>query len=136
MKKKLALVLSLVLCCAMLSGCTTLTALMGKQMANAATDETSGDTVTIAGAPTTLTASGVGIFQNNYPAGTALEPLTVTIGAPAAAPAGATGTVASAPAPAFSASRRRPVASTSARRLGCRSRKRAKSAAESLSSAE
>ena len=29
MKKKLALVLSLVLCCAMLSGCTTLTALMG-----------------------------------------------------------------------------------------------------------
>ena len=35
MKKKLALVLSLVLCCAMLSGCTTLTALMGKQMANA-----------------------------------------------------------------------------------------------------
>jgi len=47
MKKKLALVLSLVLCCAMLSGCTTLTALMGKQMANAATDDTSGDTVTI-----------------------------------------------------------------------------------------
>ena len=31
----------------MLSGCTTLTALMGKQMANAATDDTSGDTVTI-----------------------------------------------------------------------------------------
>ena len=47
MKKKLALVLSLVLCCAMLSGCTTLTALMGKQMANAATDDTSGDTVTL-----------------------------------------------------------------------------------------
>lgn len=47
MKKKLALVLSLVLCCAMLSGCTTLTALMGKQMANATTDDTSGDTVTI-----------------------------------------------------------------------------------------
>ena len=42
MKKKLALVLSLVLCCAMLSGCTTLTALMGKQMANAATDSTGG----------------------------------------------------------------------------------------------
>ena len=41
MKKKLALVLSLVLCCAMLSGCTTLTALMGKQMANAATDDRS-----------------------------------------------------------------------------------------------
>ena len=39
--------LSLVLCCAMLSGCTTLTALMGKQMANATTDDTSGDTVTI-----------------------------------------------------------------------------------------
>ena len=47
MKKKLALVLSLVLCCAMLSSCTTLTALMGKQMANAATDDTNGDTVTI-----------------------------------------------------------------------------------------
>jgi len=67
---------------------------------SAGTTTRSGDTVTIAGAPTTLTASGVGIFQNNYPAGTALEPLTVTIGAPAAAPAGATGTVASAPAPA------------------------------------
>ena len=60
----------------------------------------SGNTVTITGAPTTLAASGVSIFQGNYPAGSALEPLTVTIGAPAAAPAGATGTVASAPAPA------------------------------------
>ena len=47
MKKKLAFVLSLVMCCVMLSSCTTLTALISEQRANAVADSTSGDTVTI-----------------------------------------------------------------------------------------
>lgn len=63
MKKKLALVLSLVLCCAMLSGCTTLTALMGKQMANAATDDTSGDTVTISARSMRSTSSSTSCWN-------------------------------------------------------------------------
>ncbi len=60
----------------------------------------SGNTVTVSGAPTTLAAGGVSALQGNYAAGSALEPLTVVIGAPAAAPAGATGTVSAAPTPA------------------------------------
>ncbi|MET0854838.1 MAG: HtaA domain-containing protein, partial [Microterricola sp.] len=48
------------------------------------------------GAPVTLTAAGSSAFQGYYPAGRGLDPLTVTIGAAAAAPAGSTGTVSTA----------------------------------------
>ncbi|AMB60186.1 HtaA domain-containing protein [Microterricola viridarii] len=50
------------------------------------------------GAPVTLTSAGAGAFQGYYPAGQALDPMTVTIGAAAAAPGGNTGTVATASA--------------------------------------
>jgi hypothetical protein len=53
-----------------------------------------GQTVTFADAPTTLTADGrARVFGGNA---TTLDPLTVTIGSPALAPSGGTGTVAAA----------------------------------------
>ena len=52
-----------------------------------------GGAVTFADAPVTLTPAGSALFQGRYGN---LDPLTLTIGAPAAAPTGSTGTVAAA----------------------------------------
>lgn len=49
---------------------------------------------TYSNVPATLTAAGAALFQGNYPAGQRLDPVTFTIGSPAAAPSGSTGTVA------------------------------------------
>lgn len=57
-----------------------------------------GRTVTFVDAPATLTAAGRTQVLSGFD--TTLDPLTITIGAPSAAPAGVTGTVAAAPAPA------------------------------------
>ncbi|MGH3704456.1 MAG: HtaA domain-containing protein, partial [Agromyces sp.] len=48
----------------------------------------------IESAPVTLTAAGASAFQGYYSAGASLDPLTVVIGTPGAAPAGNSGTVA------------------------------------------
>ena len=48
----------------------------------------------IANAPVTLTAAGASAFEGYYSAGAALDPLTIVIGTPGAAPAGNSGTVA------------------------------------------
>lgn len=52
----------------------------------------------IANAPVTLTAAGAAAFEGYYAPGGALDPITVVIGTPGAAPAGNSGTVASASA--------------------------------------
>ncbi|RZU63897.1 Ig-like domain-containing protein [Microterricola gilva] len=62
----------------------------------AASRSTLNGATVFSGAPVTLTASGSSAFQGYYPAGQSLDPLTVTIGAAAAAPAGSTGTVSTA----------------------------------------
>ncbi len=60
----------------------------------------SGGAVTFSGVPATLTAAGAALFQGNYPAGTALDPVTFTVGAVASAPTGGAKTVAAYVAPA------------------------------------
>ncbi|WP_165877465.1 HtaA domain-containing protein [Agromyces fucosus] len=57
----------------------------------------------IANAPVTLTAAGAAAFEGYYSAGGALDPLTVVIGTPGAAPAGNSGTVATSSAAKASA---------------------------------
>ncbi|PPL19087.1 HtaA domain-containing protein, partial [Microterricola pindariensis] len=61
----------------------------------AARSSLNGATV-FSGAPVTLTAAGASSFQGYYSAGEVLDPMTVTIGAAAAAPSGNTGTIATA----------------------------------------
>ncbi|MFF2388207.1 HtaA domain-containing protein, partial [Agromyces sp. NPDC058104] len=60
----------------------------------AAARSTSNGAVRFAGAPVTLLSTGVAAFNGFYGAGQALAPLTAVLGAPAAAPAGETGVVA------------------------------------------
>lgn len=62
----------------------------------AAAKSTTGGATRFAGAPATLTAAGAAAFQGYYPAGKALDPITAVIGSPGAAPAGSTGTIATA----------------------------------------
>ncbi|MCM3657307.1 HtaA domain-containing protein [Agromyces mediolanus] len=62
----------------------------------AAAKSTVGGATRFAGAPATLTAAGADAFQGYYGSGKALDPVTVVIGSPGAAPAGNTGTTASA----------------------------------------
>ncbi|GLU88566.1 hypothetical protein Agsp01_08210 [Agromyces sp. NBRC 114283] len=68
----------------------------------AAAKSTVGGATRFAGAPATLTAAGAAAFQGYYGSGKALDPITAVIGTPGAAPAGSTGTTASA-APASAA---------------------------------
>jgi len=63
----------------------------------------SGGAVTYAGVPATLTVAGAGLFQGNYPAGTALDAVTFTIGAAATASTGGSRTVAAYVDPASTA---------------------------------
>ncbi|MFK4731617.1 HtaA domain-containing protein [Agromyces mediolanus] len=62
----------------------------------AAAKSTVGGATRFAGAPATLTAAGADAFQGYYGTGKALDPITVVIGSPGAAPAGSSGTTASA----------------------------------------
>ncbi|UOE27511.1 HtaA domain-containing protein [Agromyces soli] len=62
----------------------------------AAAKSSVGGATRFAGAPATLTAAGADAFQGYYGSGKALDPITVVIGSPGAAPAGSSGTTASA----------------------------------------